>query len=181
MKRSFTLGTILTIAVLGCKYTSNSGEVSFVGHKLGESYAQFAAVEHPDSDGPPGLAYTGVIHCFETKELGAHCKGSRYEFDNAHFTFVNDKLSRIEVVGLGGIIGDKHQNWNWNVYLNDLTKKYGKPDKMAANDIVWLRGESVVHAFLTVEPMMFNPSQESQTEHIEVVTKVAYNGSRTGE
>ena len=175
MRAVFVLCTIAAMATLGCNHKDNATSVSFLGHKLGESYAQFAAIEHPVSDGPPGLPYTGTVHCFDTQDLGSHCKGPRYEFDNAHFTFVSDKLSSIEAVGAGGIIGDKHQNWNWNLYLADLTKQYGKPDKMTATDAVWLRGNSVVHAYLTVEPMMFNPAEESQTERIEVLSRDAYN------
>jgi hypothetical protein len=172
------VGTVAAMLVLGCNRIGNSASVSFEGHRLGESYAQFASVEHSASDGPPGLPYTGTIHCFETKDLGAHCKGQRYLFDNAHFTFVNDKLSSIDAVGAGGIIGDKHQNWNWNLYLAELTKQYGKPNKMTATDAVWSRGSSVVHAYLTIEPMMFNPSEESQTEHVEVVSNDASLSSK---
>jgi hypothetical protein len=108
---------------LGC----NRGAGSFQGHKLGESFAQFAAIEHPQTQIPPGVPYTGTIHCFDTQSLGDQCKGPRDEFDNAHFTFIDDKLASIETVGAGGIIGDSHQNWNWNLYLSGLTKQLCAP------------------------------------------------------
>jgi hypothetical protein len=41
-----------------------------------------------------------------------------------------------------------------------------------------LRGSSAVHAYLTVEPMMFNSSEESQTEHVEVVANDASFSSK---
>ena len=157
---------------LGC----NRGAGSFQGHKLGESFAQFAAIEHPQTQIPPGVPYTGTIHCFDTQSLGDQCKGPRDEFDNAHFTFIDDKLASIETVGAGGIVGDSHQNWNWNLYLSGLTKQYGKPDKMAANDALWTRHSYVVHAYLIVAPMPFSTAgEEEQTEHIEVLSRSLYD------
>ncbi len=99
--------------------------------------------------------------------------------DNAHFTFVDGHLRKIDCVGAGGIIGDPHQNWNWNLYLTELKKQYGQPTKMAADEAVWVRGDSVVHAFLTVEPMMFDPSKETQTEHIELQNKNDYEEQKS--
>jgi hypothetical protein len=175
MKRTaFVLTTVAVMAALGCN--RNSG--AFLGHKLSESFAQFAAIEHPATQSPAGVPYTGTIHCFQTQSLGDQCKGPRQDFDNAHFTFVDDKLTSIETVGAGGIVGDAHQNWNWNLYLSLLTKQYRKPDKMTANDAVWMRGSHVVHAYLTVGPLMFNPGEEAQTEHIEVLSRDAYNQAK---
>jgi hypothetical protein len=177
MKR---LGPVLTglvlVAALGCNRVRSA---TLFDHKLGESFADFSALEHPATDTPPGIPYTGTIHCFDTPDLGDKCKGRHHEiggvqFDNAHFTFVNGTLDSVATVGAGGIIGDAHQNWNWNLYLSKLMKQYGKPDTMTAKDAVWKRGGSVVHAYLTVEPMMFNPSQESQTEHIDLLSRDSF-------
>ena len=124
MKRYVLIPIVVAFtAGLGC----NRGAGSFQGHKLGESFAQFAAIEHPQTQIPPGVPYTGTIHCFDTQSLGDQCKGPRDEFDNAHFTFIDDKLASIETVGAGGIIGDSHQNWNWNLYLSGLTKQLCAP------------------------------------------------------
>ncbi len=173
--RVSTLLVIAFTAALGCKHDAGT----FLGHRLGESFAQFAAVEHPQTKIPAGLPYTGVIHCFETQSLGDKCKGPRDEFDNAHFTFVDDKLASIETVGAGGIIGDSHQNWNWNLYLSQLTKQYGKPDKMTASDVVWTRRSYVVHAFLTVGSLPFSMTGEKeQTERIEVLNRSAYDQAK---
>ena len=164
------------VAVCGCNRVSSA---TLFGHKLGESFAEFAAVEHPATDIPPGIPYTGTVHCFDTQDLGDKCKGPHHEignveFDNAHFTFVNGVLDSVATVGAGGIVGDAHQNWNWNLYLSRLMKQYGKPDTMTAKDAVWKRGKSVVHAYLTIEPMMFNPNEESQTEHIDLLSRDSF-------
>ena len=167
---------IVTVTIcLGCNRDSGS----FQGHKLGESFTQAAAIEHPQTQIPPGAAYTGMIHCFETHDLGDHCNGPRKGFDNAHFTFIDGKLAKIETVGDGGIIGDAHQNWNWTLYLSDLRKQYGKPDKMTASDALWVRHSYVVHAYLIVGPLPFSTTgEEEQTEHIEVLTRDLYDQAR---
>ncbi len=140
--------TLTSLAMLGC----HGKDVSFVGHKLGETFAQFTSIEHPAVEIPKGVDYTGTVHCYDTSSLGDHCSGQRHgfdksvlQFDNAHFTFVNGKLTEIETVGAGGIIGDSKQNWNWNLYLSNLKQQYGEPTKMTADDAVWVRGDSVVH------------------------------------
>lgn len=175
MRQRLFLLVLAMAVVSGC----NRGTGEFNGHRLGESFAQFVAVEHPKTQTAPGIPYTGEIHCFDEVTLGDECKGfssmKEKDFDNAHFAFVDDKLVGIESVGAGGIIGDKHQNWNWNLYLSELNKKYGKPDKMTASDAVWLRHSFVVHAYLTVEPMPFSRTgEESQNEHVEVVNRDVY-------
>jgi len=176
MKNRVSVLILVIFAVaLGCKRDAGT----FLGHRLGESFAQFAATEHPQTQIPPGLPYTGTIHCFDTQSLGDQCKGPRNDFDNAHFTFIDDKLASIETVGAGGIIGDSHQNWNWNLYLSQLTKQYGKPDKMTAGDVVWMRRRYVVHAYLTVGPLPFSTSgQEEQTERIELLSRNAYDQTK---
>lgn len=176
VKRYVLITTIMAFsACLGC----NREAGSFQGHTLGESFAQFAAKEHPQTQIPPGVAYTGTIHCFDTQTLGDQCKGPRNDFDNAHFTFVDDKLVGIETVGAGGIIGDSHQNWNWNLYLSQLTKQYGKPNKMAASDALWTRHSYIVHAYLTVAPMPYSTTgEESQEEHIEVLSRSLYDQAK---
>jgi hypothetical protein len=165
---------VLSVALvvnLGCNHAG-----SFQGHQLGESFAQFAAIEHPQTQTPTGVPYTGTIHCFETQGLGDQCKGPRKDFDNAHFTFIDGKLEKIETVGAGGIIGDSHQNWNWNLYLSELTKQYGKPNKMTASDALWVHHSHVVHAYLTVGPLPFSTTgEEEQSEHIEVLSRQLYD------
>jgi hypothetical protein len=169
-KHAVILVGVAFTACVGC----NRDAGSFQGHRLGESLAQFSAIEHPKIELPAGVPYTGTIHCFDTQDLGDQCKGPRNDFNNAHFTFIDDKLARIETVGVGGIIGDSHQNWNWNLYLSRLRKQYGKPDKMTAMEAVWTHGSYVVHAYLTVGPLAFT-SEEAQTEHIEVVNRNVYD------
>jgi hypothetical protein len=174
MKKHVLIPTVVAFtAYLGCSHDAGS----FLGHKLGEPFAQFAATEHPQTQIPAGLPYTGTIHCFETQSLGDQCKWPRNDFDNAHFTFIDDKLASIETVGAGGIIGDSRQNWNWSLYLSRLTKQYGKPDKMAANDALWMRRSYVVHAYLTVGHLPFT-SEEAQTEHIEVLNRNVYEQTK---
>lgn len=159
-------------AVLGCNRDSGI----FLGHKLGESFAQFAAIEHPQTQSPAGVPFTGTIHCFETQSLGDQCKGPRNDFDNAHFTFIDNKLVGIETVGAGGLIGSPRQNWNWNLYLSRLTKQYGKPDKITASDALWTHHAYVLHAYLTVGPLPFSSTgEEAQTEHIEVLTRNVFD------
>ncbi len=165
-----------SLLCLGCKSVQN---YTLFDHKLGESFASFAAVEHPATDMPPGVSYTGTVDCFDTPEIGDKCKGGHREigkvtFDNAHFTFVRGTLASVETVGAGGIIGDAHQNWNWNIYLSELMKQYGKPDAMTAKDAVWKRGGSVVHAYLIVGPMPFNPGEEEQTEHVDLLSRESF-------
>jgi len=171
-KHILILLAVALTSASGCSRDSGA----FLGHKLGESFAQFSSIEHPQTQIPAGLPYTGTIHCFETQSLGDQCKGPRNGFDNAHFTFINDKLASIETVGAGGIIGDSHQNWNWNLYLSLLTKQYGKPDEMTANDAIWKRTNYVVHAYLTVGPLPFTTTHEQeQTENIVVLTRHTYD------
>ena len=66
---------------------------------------------------------------------------------------------------------------NWSLYLSRLTKQYGKPDKMAANDALWMRRSYVVHAYLTVGHLPFT-SEEAQTEHIEVLNRNVYEQTK---
>jgi hypothetical protein len=174
-KRTFIAMAVLFTAALGCNRDSGA----FLGHKLGESFAQFATIERPQTQIPADVPYTGTIHCFETQSLGDQCKGPRSDFDNAHFTFIGDKLASIETVGAGGLIGDPHQNWNWDLYLSRLTKQFGKPNKMTASDVVWTRRSYVVHAYLTVDPVPFSRTgEEAQTEHIEVSNRDVYDQTR---
>ena len=179
-KTMFKCFVMVAVVLVGSFLGCNSDSGSFQGHKLGESFAQFNGVEHSQVQTPPSISYTGTVHCFVTQTLGDQCKGPRNDFDNAHFTFVDDKLTSIETVGAGGIIGNSHQNWNWNLYLSDLRKQYGKPDKMTVNDVLWLRHRYVVHAYLTVAPMPFTRTgEEVQTENIEVLDRSVYDQSRT--
>jgi hypothetical protein len=164
------------VLVAGC----NNLKPLVVGpHTLGEPVAQFNAIEH--STGVPEFAnavYSGTIHCYETKTLSDNCQGSRDidgkpYFDNAHYTFVQGRLKAIELVGAGGIIGDKHQNWNWNLYLTWLTTKYGKPTEATENSAKWSEGDNEVVAYLKVNPPMF-PQYDSrgvQDEHVVFLTK----------
>lgn len=101
-KTVVVLSTLAMMAASGC---NNRNGGAFLGHQLGESFAQFAAIEHPRTQSPTGVPYTGIVHCFETRTIGDQCKGPRYEYDNAHFTFLDDKLAKIETVGAGGIEG----------------------------------------------------------------------------
>jgi len=132
-KDGLILVVVAFTACLGCNHDPGS----FQGHSLGDSLAQFCAIEHPKIEIPPGVLYTGTIHCFDEENLGDQCKGPRKDFDNAHFTFVDDKLARIETVGLGGIIGNSRQNWNWNLYLSALRRQYGKPDRHGSRLDAW--------------------------------------------
>ena len=173
MKKYFVFFIVAAFAAaVGC----NREEGSFQGHTIGESFGQFTAIEHPKAETPPGTPYTGTIHCFETQDLGDQCRGSRGDFDNAHFIFIDDKLASIETVGAGGIIGASRQNWNWNLYLSRLRKQYGKPDEMTASDALWKRHRYVVHAFLTVDPIPYSTTgEEAQSEHIEVLSRSFYD------
>lgn len=168
----------LSVAALitGC----NNRQPLVVGqHTLGESVAQFSAIEH--STGIPDFAtnvYSGTIDCFETKTLGNNCQGSRDidkkpYFDNAHYTFVQGKLKAIELVGAGGIIGDKHQDWNWNLYLSWLSSKYGKPYESTQDSARWQESGGDIVAYLKVNPPMFPQydSRETHDEHVVFLTK----------
>jgi hypothetical protein len=174
-KWSPILSLLVVFALLGCKGAAGS----FQGHTLGETFGQFSAIEHPQAMTPPGISFTGVVHCFDDAKLGDKCGGQRQGFDNAHFTFVDDKLVGIESVGAGGIIGDQHQNWNWNLYLSEMTKQYGKPDKITTSDALWLRRNYVVHGYLVVGPLPFSRTgEEGQDEHFEVISRNAYDQAK---
>ena len=173
LKCCCVLTLFLTTVLPSCRRDPGS----FDNHFLGESFAEFQNSEHAQISNPPGVPFTGDVHCYTSKsfvdkDLPDHCKGKAAEglFDNAHFTFVNDKLVKIESVGAGGIVGDTHQNWNWNLYLDRLRKQYGKPTTSTVNDVVWNKGRYEVHAFLVVHPMMFNESKIVQDEHVEATT-----------
>ncbi len=45
-----------------------------------------------------------MIHCFETHDLSDHCNEPRKGFDNAHLTFIDGKLAKIETVSDGEIM-----------------------------------------------------------------------------
>lgn len=160
-----------SVISLGCSKLIHRNEVSFLGHIMGESYAQFTAIEHPANEGPPGLPYTGTVQCFTSKDLGDKCAGPRHDFDNAYFTFVEGKLTGVATVGAGGIIGHPRQNWNWNLYLDLLKRQYGSPKSISARDAVWELDGYVIHAYLTRGPMPFNPLMEEQQEHVEAVSQ----------
>ncbi|WP_433967096.1 hypothetical protein [Tunturiibacter gelidiferens] len=173
-RKNLALFAIILTIVSGCKRNTTT----FVGHKLSESFTEFAAIEHPSTSMPPGVPYFGVVHCLVTQTSGDECKGPRQSFDNAHFTLVNGKVTKIEAVGDGGIIGDVHQNWNWNLYLGRLAKEYGKPDKVTARDVVWRKGNEVLHAYLVDQPLMFNPGMQEQVEHFELTSTGEYEQSQ---
>lgn len=167
------IGLVAAVAT-GCRHET----VTVDGHKLGESFAQFASIEKPEVSTPSDVPYTGTVHCYENKELDDKCAGHVIHpedgnlpyLDNSHYTFVDGKLVSIESVGAGGIIGHPRQNWNWSLYLSELKKRYGKPDRISATEALWQRPDYVVFAKLTYEKMMYS-SSEAQDEHIFVAER----------
>ena len=183
-EQSVIAGLALVISfITGCKHQSPS----FEGHTLGETFAQFSAIEHPDTETDSDTPFTGQVDCFEPENyanapvLGAACKAHRQNFDNAHFTFVDNKLVGIESVGDGGIIGDKAQFFNWSRMLRILPTLYGKPDSVTPAEALWTRHDYVVHAFLTqrFNQLLNYPSGGmEQIEHAEILTRSLYDRTK---
>jgi hypothetical protein len=154
-------------------------------HRLGETVAQFNAIEtstgtRQDTED----VFTGTIHCFDDKTLGDHCQGSRLigaqeTFDNAHYTFAGGRLAVIELVGLGGLIGEPSENINWNLYLEWLTKSHGRATQMTPTTAVWMKGKSVLYAYLEPGILPF-ANRPAHTEHILFLTREAYDRRQRG-
>ncbi len=183
----FVLSSLLSISgMTGCK----SDPIPVVlGNRIGESYTQFASTSQPDTDGSSRAVYTGVVHCFEDRDIGNKCRGHYSRngeidgepmpfVDNTHYTFVAGKLVKIESVGKGGLIGSPYENLNWNNYLTVLADHFGKPDRQTVKDAVWLRHGYVVHAYLTfgTVPYAGDPNHE---EHIVIEDRKYYEQEGT--
>lgn len=157
------------------------GKPLMVGnHRLGETITQFNAIEKSTEEhqGVEDI-YTGTIHCFNTKTIGDHCQGSRLIdgldiFDGAHYTFVGGRLTSIEFVGLGGLIGEPSENVNWNLYLRWLTNKYGRATQMTPTTAVWMKGSSVVYAYLEPGTLAYT-NKPYHAEHILFLTRESYD------
>lgn len=167
---------VVLIMATGCKKA-----VTIDGHKLGELFAQFSSIEKPVISTQPDIPYTGTVHCYSNQELEDKCAGhvehpedgSLPYLDNSHYTFVDGHLVEIESVGAGGLIGDAHQNWNWNLYLSELKKRYGQPDRMSDTEALWKRPDYVVLATLTLKTLRYSGT-EAQDERIAVVDRKYY-------
>jgi hypothetical protein len=160
---------IVLCAAVGVVAGCGSKPVTVGAHRLGETVAQFNAVEkstgaRQDTED----VFTGTIHCFDDKTLGNHCQGSRLidgqdTFDNAHYTFVGGRLTIVEFVGSGGLIGEPSENINWNLYLKWLTKRHGRATQMTPTTATWMKGESVIYAISNQAQYLSRTGQTTQS------------------